>query len=127
MQVIRVEDEEMNRIIESENLELLHPEYKTQPRVYYKNLYRFNKCFVGGSVAFKKDGIMDCAKGVEISLIKDSMEIDKILTDNFGDFKLDNLEERSGEYHIEIYLEGYDKKHLEINLRNSVNIGIVML
>ena len=127
MQVIRVEDEEMNRIIESDNLEILHPEYKTHPRVYYRNLYRFNRCFIGGSVAFEKEGIMDCVKGAEVSLIKNSMETHKILTDNFGDFKFDNLEEHSGEYHIQIYLEGYEKKHLEIDLANSINIGVIIL
>ena len=31
---------EMERM-ETEKLELLHPEYGTRPRVYYKNLYRF--------------------------------------------------------------------------------------
>ncbi|MFC1862854.1 4Fe-4S dicluster domain-containing protein [Thermodesulfobacteriota bacterium] len=127
MQVMCVEDDEMNQIVESENLEILYPEYKTRPRVYYKNLYRFEKCFVGGSVAFEKDGIMDCAEGAEVSLMKDTMEINKILTDNFGDFKFDNLEERSGEYSIQIYLKGYEKKHLEIDLGNSLNIGTIIL
>ncbi|MBW2207660.1 MAG: oxidoreductase [Deltaproteobacteria bacterium] len=127
MRVVRVEDEEMSRIIDSEKLEPLYPEYKTKPRVYYRNLYRFNRCFIGGSVAFEKDGIVDCADGVKVTLIKDSKEIGETVTDNFGDFRFDKLEEGSGEYHIDIDLDGYEKKSLDIDLRGSVNTGTILL
>ncbi|MFC1891645.1 4Fe-4S dicluster domain-containing protein [Thermodesulfobacteriota bacterium] len=127
MQVVRVEDEEMNQIVESENLEVLNPEYNTRPRVYYRNLYRFNRCFIRGSTAFERDGAIDCAAGAEVSLAKDSREIDKTLTDNFGDFKFDNLEENGGEYQVEISLEGYEKKDIKVNLKDSVSIGTIML
>lgn len=127
MRVISMEEEEMDRIIESGGLELLHPEYKTRPRVYYKNLYRFNRCFISGSVAYEKNEIMDCAEGAEVSLIKDSAAIGKASTDNFGDFKFDRLEAQSGVYHLQIFFEGYEKKHLEIDLKDSVSLGTILL
>ena len=34
-----------------EKLEVLNPDIDTKPRVFYKNLHRYNKCFIGGSVA----------------------------------------------------------------------------
>jgi len=126
MRVIRVDDNEMQQIVEAEKLEVLHPEYDTQPRVYYRNLYRFNKCFIGGSIALQKDDIMDCAKGADITLLKDSVEIGKELTNSYGDFKFDNLEENSGEYSVVIGLNGFEKKQLKINLENSINIGTVI-
>jgi len=43
----------MQKIIESEDLEAYQPQYKTRPRVYYKNLYRYTRCLIAGSVALR--------------------------------------------------------------------------
>ena len=51
LKFVYVEDSEMQQIVESEKLEVLHPEYGLEPRVYYKNLYRYARCFIGGSIA----------------------------------------------------------------------------
>ena len=117
----------MAQIIKDENLEVLHPEYKTQPRVYYKNLYRFFKCFIGGSVAIQKAGITDCAEGARVTLFKDSEKIGEAVTDNYGDFKFDNLEENSGKYSLEIVYKGYEKKTLKVDLTTSQNVGTILL
>jgi Fe-S-cluster-containing dehydrogenase component len=47
MRALHVDDEEMQRIAREEGLQVLHPEYRTKPRVYYKNLDRFYKAFIG--------------------------------------------------------------------------------
>ena len=39
LRVVWAPDNEMAALATVENLEVLHPEYGTQPRVYYKNLY----------------------------------------------------------------------------------------
>ena len=70
MRIMNIEASEMARIVKQENLEVLHPEYKTSPRVYYRNLYRYLKCFIRGSVAFDKDGKVDCAEGAQVTLYK---------------------------------------------------------
>jgi len=127
MRLVHAEDSEMQKIIGSENLEVLHPEHKTRPRVYYKNLYRFLRCFIGGSVAFEADGITDCAEGAGVTLIKESKKIDEATTDNYGDFKFDNLEENSGNYSLDIEYPGYEKQTLEIDLKTSINMGTVFL
>ena len=101
----------------SENLEVLHPEYKTLPRVHYKNLYRYFRCFISGSVAFKMDGVSDCAQGANIKLIKDSNTLDMAISDAFGDFKFDNLEENSGIYTLEIELGRYHTQPNGLNMR----------
>ena len=43
MRAVKVEDDKMKDMVKEENLETLNPEFNTKPRVYYKNLYRFNK------------------------------------------------------------------------------------
>lgn len=127
MRILRIEDEEMQQIVETENLEVLKPELVTRPRVYYKNIYRFKKCFVGGSIAFQKENIVDCAKGADVTLIKDSTEIAKSVTNSYGDFKFDKLDEDSGKYVIEISFRDYEKKILEVNLTDSLNMGTIMV
>jgi Fe-S-cluster-containing dehydrogenase component len=123
---IKVEDSQMAEIIKQENLEVFHPEYKTQPRTYYKNLYRYTKCFIGGDVAFTKGGITDCAEGATVVLLKGSAKVAETTTDNYGDFKFDNLDENSGKYTLEITYKNLGKKTVEVNLTNSQNVGEVL-
>ena len=51
MRAIKVEDVEMTRLAREQGLEVFRPELNCKPRVYYKNLWRFEKCFIGGSVS----------------------------------------------------------------------------
>jgi len=127
LRVVLAEDVELQKIIESEKLEFLNPEFNTKPRVYYKNLSRYLKCFIGGSIAFEKGGITDCVEGARVALLKDSNKINEAVTDNYGDFKFDSLEEDSGKYLLEIKYEGYEKKTLEVDLETSLNLGIICL
>lgn len=127
LRTIKVEDSKMAQIMKDENLEVLHPEYNTKPRVYYKNLYRFLKCFIGGSIAIEAAGVTDCADGAKVTLFKNSKKIDEAVTDNYGDFKFDNLEEDSGRYSLEIVNEGYEKKTLEVDLTTSKNVGTILM
>lgn len=127
MRLVNAEDPEMARIVADEGLEVLHPEYKTKPRVYYTNLHRFLKCFIGGSVAIRSGALTDCAEGAKVSLFKDKQKIGEVTTDNYGDFKFDNLEENSGRYNIDISLNGYEKKTVEVDLKTSMNLGTILL
>ncbi len=127
LRVEYVEDADMSRICQAENLEVLQPEYNTQPRVYYKNLYRFNKCFIAGSVAVNNSGVIDCAEGVRISLFADGNKISEVVSDNFGDFKIDNLPVNSGLYSLELEMSGFNKITVTVELTASQNIGTVYL
>ena len=126
MRAVKVEDNKMKQMVKEENLETLNPEYNTKPRVYYKNLYRFNKCFIGGSVALTKNKIDDCVSGAEVQLYKDDNIIAEVKTDDFGDFKIDKLDPNSGKYKIDIKYKA-SKKSLEINLKESVFLGDIYL
>jgi len=127
LKFVAADNSEIEKKVESENLEVLHPQYKTLPRVYYKNLYRYSRCFIGGSVAVEVDGGSDCAQGANIKLIKNSNTIAETVSDPFGDFKFDNLEENSGIYTLEIKYKDYQKKKVEVDLKQSVSIADIVL
>lgn len=55
LRVEYVEDVQIVQIVETENLEVLHPEYKTSPNVYY-NRALFNRLFVVQTMVFGMDG-----------------------------------------------------------------------
>jgi Fe-S-cluster-containing dehydrogenase component len=127
MRALKVEDAEMAQIIKDEALEVLHPEYNTRPRVYYKNLFRFLKCFIGGSVAIEQGGVTDCAEGAVVTLYRNSEKIGEAITDNYGDFKFDNLEANSSRYTVEVAFKGREKKTVEVDLATSQNLGTILL
>lgn len=122
MEVVYVEDDEMAVKVKSEGLEVLLTDKGTKPRVYYKNLYRYDRCFIGGSVSFEKDGITECAEGVRVTLTKGAETINSVTTDSYGDFKFDKLKEEKGTYNISITFEGREKT-LDVELEKSVYLG----
>ncbi|HLA80388.1 MAG TPA: 4Fe-4S dicluster domain-containing protein [Thermoleophilia bacterium] len=103
LQLVVVDDSEMGKRMEAEGLEAHMATLGTKPRVLYKNLYRWNKAYVAGSVAFADTG--DCAEGVAVSAKLDGAAVGKAVTNNFGDFKIDNLE--PGEYVLMLSAAGY--------------------
>ncbi|MGB3713520.1 MAG: 4Fe-4S dicluster domain-containing protein [Candidatus Promineifilaceae bacterium] len=124
---LRVDNSKMQRIIEAENLEVLHPEYELQPRVYYKNLHRFMRCFIGGSIATEVDGVRECLEGATVSLLRGSTKINETVSDCFGDFRFDDLERNSGSFQLEFTYPGKEVKTLEVDLRTSLNVGTIWL
>jgi Fe-S-cluster-containing dehydrogenase component len=127
MRFVNVEDAQMEQMSKQENLEVLHPEYETRPRVYYKNLYLYTRCFIAGDVAFGRNGFVECAEGARVTLSKDSQKIGEALSDNYGDFKFDGLQEQSGRYALEVALAGFQKRMVEVDLTASTNVGTIML
>jgi len=104
----------------------MKPELNTKPRVYYRNLWRYSKCFIGGSVAEEKNGVVDCVEGASVQLVKDGASVALTTTDNYGDFKFDKLDENSGRYSVQIFSSGRTKT-VEADLGVSVNLGDIRL
>ena len=126
MRAIKIEDEEMARLAREQNLEVLKPELGTKPRVYYRNLWRYARCFIGGSVAEERQGIIECVEGASVQLVKDGASVAVTTTDGFGDFKFDRLDENSGTYSIQIFSGGRSKV-LQVSLETSINLGEIRL
>jgi Fe-S-cluster-containing dehydrogenase component len=126
MRTIKVEDEEMARLAREQQLEVMKPEAGTKPRVYYKNLWRYSKCFIGGSVSAEVNGTVDCVEGATVHLIKDGVTAETTVTDHYGDFKFDKLDENSGRYSVEIIAQNR-RKTVEAELGASINLGEIRL
>jgi Fe-S-cluster-containing dehydrogenase component len=127
MRALKVEDEEMARMAEEEGLEVMRPELGTRPRIYYRNLWRYTTCFIGGSVSAESQGVVDCVEGARVRLLKEGAPVAETRTDNFGDFKFDRLGEGSGAYTVEIEAPGRAKKTVEATLGESINLGEIRL
>jgi len=127
LKLVRLEPREMERRIQEEGLETLHPEWGTRPRVFYKNLYRFDKVFIAGSAAVKKGEILDCAKGAKASLYRGEDKIAEAVADAFGDFRFDKLPEGSGTYGVELEHEGRRADRVDVKLGKSRNLGTLVV
>jgi Fe-S-cluster-containing hydrogenase component 2 len=127
MRAIKVEDDEMARMARDESLEVMKPEAGTKPRVYYRNLWRYSKCFIGGTLAAEAGGVVDCVEGASVRLLKSGAVVAETTSDNYGDFKIDKLDENSGRYLLEISAPGRPKKTVEASLGASINLGEIRL
>lgn len=126
MRAIKVEDGDMARLAEEQNLEVMRPELGTKPRVYYRNLWRYSQCFIGGTLSQERDGVVDCVASASVQLIKNGDCVMVTVSDNYGDFKFDRLNENSGGYSIQIYANGRTKT-VETTLGSSVNLGEIRI
>jgi Fe-S-cluster-containing dehydrogenase component len=126
LEVVHADDESMQKRVKAEKLEVYRPELKAKPRVYYKNLHRYTHGFIAGSVALQdKD---ECAEGAKVTLSKGAGKVvQESTTNNYGDFKFDNLEENSGTYHLEVSYPRYKKQKVSVEVKTSVNVGTIFL
>ena len=127
MQTLHVEDEEMQRLVREEGLEVLHPEYGTKPRVYYRNLDRYQKSFIGGTLAGAINGCSECIAGARVLLTRDGQALGETRSDTYGDFRFRGLESDGSAYRIEIADERFKSKVLEVSLQQSRYLGEIVL
>lgn len=125
---VHIDGETLAEMIRAQGLETLEKEHRTtRPGVYYKNLYRFNRCFIAGSVATGKGGMEECIAGATVTLTRPPNLVRSTETDIFGDFRFDGLLKGSGEYRIEITCTDGRGKALTASLTESGSIGTVWL
>ena len=104
------------------SVELLHPEYKTQPQVLYQSLPR---PFIAGE-ACTADG-KACLANVKVTATHQILGLEyRDVTDAFGEFKLKGLE--PGFYTVSFEKDGYDYKVLaNMDATESINLDAVKL
>ena len=127
MRAICVDDAEMAKVAREQGLDVIKPELGTRPRIYYKNLWRYSQCFIAGTVSMAANGMIDCAEGASVRLLKNGKPVAETATDNYGDFKFDRLDENSGDYVVEILAAGQAKKAVTARLGASINLGDIRL
>ncbi len=124
---LMVEDVEMKQVVEQEGLEVLKPELGTNPRVYYKNINRFSKCFIGGTIAAEVNGVDECLEKAIVTLNLDGHKLAESWSDPYGDFKFDDIAPGSGTYKIEISHPDHPSTSVEAELGESVYLGVIKL
>ena len=123
---VRLDDEQAQHLVDTREVEIIGgSDNPTRPTVYYKNLYRYKKCFIAGSVATGRDGRTECVAGTVVRLYKDDRRLGETTTDAFGDFKFDRLPTNSGFYRVEIHHQGKACKEIRTELKESVSVGTV--
>jgi Fe-S-cluster-containing dehydrogenase component len=126
MRAVYVEDAEMARMTREDGLEVMRPELASKPRVHYRNLCRYSKCFIGGTLSAETNGVVECVEGASVRLLRGGQPVAETTSDNYGDFKFDKLDENSGTYVVEITAGGR-KKAVDARLGASVNLGEIRL
>ena len=128
LKAVKTDDATMARQVESEGLEQLRPALNTKPRVHYRNLWRFTRAFVAGSVCAEgADGKVDCVEGAQVRLEKDGAALAETTTDAFGDFKFDRLEPDGSIYAVAVESDGHAPQRHEVTLTESVSLGEIRL
>jgi len=121
---VLIEDSEMELLKSDEGLAELHPEHGTRPRVHYKNLYLYQKCFIGGTVVVTNNGVEDCLEGAMAVLHQGGEKLGEAPSDEFGEFKFDALEPSSGAYRVEILHPEYESLSIDVELEDSIYTGV---
>lgn len=127
MKAVKVDDAQMREMAKEQGLEVLKANLGTMPRVYYKNLHRYAKCFIGGSVTAQVGGVKECAADVDVKLSRSGKLVASVSTDAFGDFKFDGLEPKSGQYQISILHPKLGVATRMVTLDDSVYLGEIAL
>jgi Fe-S-cluster-containing dehydrogenase component len=127
MITVKLTDEDMAKRASDQKLEVLKPELGTKPRVWYRNLHLFEKCFVGGSVVADINGVTECVEGAEVTLEKNGNIVARTTTDTYGDFKFDKLDPDSGSYGCRVRHEGFGNGATTIEVTESVYVGEIRL
>jgi len=124
LSILHVEEKELQDIIEADKLERLGGSASSaRPRCFYKNLYRYDKCFIAGSVASGDDTLSECVEGIKVQLLKGDLVVAAQATDDFGDFKFDMLPPDGEIYSIRIESEETIDKKIEVKLEKSLSVG----
>ena len=127
LKAVKLTDQEMGELKQREGLRELQPESATQPRVHYKNLYRYSHEFVGGTVVNTVDEVTDCVAGAAIKLTTSGNAVAETVSDNYGEFKIDQLEPDSGSYRLTIEIDGREAKILDVEMVSSIYLGRIDL
>ncbi|MBR3401388.1 MAG: oxidoreductase [Parasporobacterium sp.] len=99
LQTVYCEDNEWDKIVEKQGLKPI-TDGSNKPRVMYKNLYFYNKCFVKGALCFDQDGIEEAAIDAKVELLVGGICVAQTQSDFLGEFYIDRIPKNSGKMQI---------------------------
>jgi len=125
-EAVKLGDGAMQERVRKESLQVLLPHLNTRPRVYYRGLERWQRCFVGGSVSASVGGVVDCVAGAEVTLLQDDKPVATAFSDAFGDFRFDGLAAKSGAYRVQVR-HGLGQAQRDCEVGESVYLGEIRI
>jgi len=127
MQVYKVTDADMALKATEQDLRVLSPELGTRPRVHYRNLHRWDRSFVGGTV-LSDAGRLEALAEAEVELLVAGSPLAASRTNAFGDFRFDNLTPGDREHTLQIAHPGYLPVTCVTPVHaDGVNLGVIVL
>jgi Fe-S-cluster-containing dehydrogenase component len=123
LKLVLGDEDEMAIKASAEGLEAYEADWGTNPRVWYKNLHRWTKAFLGGTVAYKD--IDDCAEGAVVILQSAGVKVADVATNNYGDFIFDDLP--PGTYDLVVSAAGYKPVALQAEIDDSLYLGVIFV
>ncbi len=122
-------EEELRKRIAQERLQILPAaqDGPGRPRCYYKNLYRYSRCFLAGSLAEQVSGVEECVIGARLVLQRGDEVIGEQLSDDFGDFKFDDLPDDRADCELVILLGEKEVKRQTVTLSNGQSVGTIRI
>ncbi|MEM9878276.1 MAG: 4Fe-4S dicluster domain-containing protein, partial [Pseudomonadota bacterium] len=127
IEAVKITDAQMREKAEAEDLRVLRPEIGTRPRVYYKNLDLYEKCFIAGTVISMRDGIEECVEDAIVTIYLGDNKVAEVATNEFGEFKADKLGPDTGNYRIEVKHSAFGSASTSAQLGESVYVGEITL
>jgi len=124
IKLVRCEEAEFEALAAEQGLERYRDGLGTEPRVWYRNLFRWEKAFVAASVVRGDDD--ECAEGAVLSVIRGGAAAGEAAADLFGEVLVDRLEP-GAEYEVTIALDGYAPASCTVTLDKSTNLGTITL
>ena len=118
MSMVFCDDSEFSQLVSDQRLKPLS-EGSNDPRVMYRNLYRYDTCFIAGGLAYKDGDIKRAAEGATVRLKMGGEVLKEITTDFFGEFKFDRIPKNVGTFELECNMFGYKEVVKEVKVGES--------
>lgn len=123
LSVVYCEDNEFDKMAEQQYLKPI-TDGANKPRVLYKNLYKYTKCFIAGSLAYMDGNRELAATDAHVKLKMNNEVLLEADVDFLGEFKFDKLPADSGTFVLECTMDGFLPIRKEVNLRESTYVGV---
>ncbi|WP_233271731.1 4Fe-4S dicluster domain-containing protein [Paraburkholderia acidiphila] len=128
IRALNVPEPELEKIVKDGNLTVIHPEFGTKPRVFYRHLEDALSHLVAGNVCETlEDGRQRNLAGVEV-VLRDSASGDErtTRTDHFGDFRFSGLKTLTSTVEVRVRRDGQEKVIATRERTGSVNLGTLL-
>jgi Fe-S-cluster-containing dehydrogenase component len=128
IQALHADSKELEDVVERERLSVMHPEFGTKPRVFYRNLDDALSHLVAGNICETTgDGRLRNLEGVEVILKDSAAECERTTkTDHFGDFRFTGLTAQSSSIELRVKRQGTETVIATRERTGSVNLGTLL-